>query len=623
MQRRVDASETIAPLANSIRRVQRAPVVGAEGGDLDDDTGRRIAAARSGGSPLPSTVRAPMESALGADLGAIRVHEGPSARDLSDRIQAKAFTVGRDVFFRDGLPDVRGREGQHLIAHELAHTIQQGAAGAVQRKIVGWTEWKTASDRTRMLSSKPKKRSSQLQAVDWWLYTYEQQCGRPEHDFGVAAITELSTAIAAWRASKAKKRSKKPSIREANIAALEVSVAAELLEVAEMRTIRDRLRATYGIELDNQAGEDAIRRSYGAGGPYAGSAPAAADVLDDLKQTGWSVQDLRLIEEALAVYAPILGGQRDVGTLGAQTITSFSSLEADITGDKQAIEGTRGTRQSTFGETFTKTAPQLPGVGGPASKLANVAMFGYAHNVKDFVPGRDMANATPENLAKGYRGTIIHELSHGLIEMLPAPPIPAAPPIGHTGPYVQPPMARNMLEFFAQETAYWSTTSLESGTPGAEAPITGYGGTNAAEDLGETLMFFVEDPAKLNADCPLRFAFVRKYLKDYVSPTHIAAAETAAGLPPGGVAPASAAAPGAAAPGSGDLTDAITKAKAGLKPVPDRPADGAVLTAQALTMALAKITGNRPAPQFLLGSEVDEEWEDDGEMAEAASGDVS
>jgi hypothetical protein len=468
-----------------------------------------------------------------------------------------------------------------------------------------------------MLSSKPKKRSSQLQAVDWWLYTYELQCGRPEHDFGLAAITELRQAVAAWRASKAKKRSKKPSIREANIAALEVSVAAELLVVAEMRAIRDRLRATYGIELDNQAGEDAIRRSYGAGGPYAGTAPAAADVLDDLKQTGWSIQDLRLIEESLAVYAPILGGQRDVGTLGAQTITSFSSLEADITGNKQAIEGTRGTKQSTFGETFTKTAPQLPGVGGPASKLANVSMFGYAHNVKDFVPNGE--KATPEQLAKGYRGTIIHELSHGLIEMLPAPPIPAAPPIGHTGPYVAPPMATNMLAFFTQETAFWRTRNQKSGAPDAEEPITTYGATNAAEDLGETLMFFVEDPAELNAKCPKRFAFVRKHLKDYISPTHIAAAEVEAGLPPGGVVPA---AP-AMAPNSDGATQAIAQAKAGLKPIPDKPVDGAVLTAQALTMALARITGNAPAPQFLLGSEVDEEWEDDGEMADVGTGDVS
>ncbi len=39
-------------------------------------------------------------------VGGVRVHEGPSARDVNDRIQATAFTGGNDVFFRDGVPDV-------------------------------------------------------------------------------------------------------------------------------------------------------------------------------------------------------------------------------------------------------------------------------------------------------------------------------------------------------------------------------------------------------------------------------------------------------------------------------------------------------------------------------------
>lgn len=118
-----------APVA---QRVQRSAGVGAAGGAVDSDTEKSIQSARGGGKAMPSAMREPMESAFGADFSGVRIHEGSQSADLNDRIQAKAFTVGSDVFFRDGAPDVSSTGGQHLLAHELTHTIQQGGAG-VQR----------------------------------------------------------------------------------------------------------------------------------------------------------------------------------------------------------------------------------------------------------------------------------------------------------------------------------------------------------------------------------------------------------------------------------------------------------------------------------------------------------
>lgn len=112
------------------RRIQRAAPIGAAGGDVDADTERAVRSATGGGAPLPAAARLPMERAFGADFSAVRVHQGPKSADLNDRIQAKAFTTGRDIFFRDGLPDTSTSSGQHLLAHELTHTIQQGAAVA-------------------------------------------------------------------------------------------------------------------------------------------------------------------------------------------------------------------------------------------------------------------------------------------------------------------------------------------------------------------------------------------------------------------------------------------------------------------------------------------------------------
>lgn len=114
------------------QRVQRIATIDARGGNVDSDTEAAISNARGGGQALPADARSQMEGAFGADFRGVRVHEGPQATELNERIQAKAFTVGSDVFFRDGIPDTSTASGQHLLAHELTHTIQQG--GAVARR---------------------------------------------------------------------------------------------------------------------------------------------------------------------------------------------------------------------------------------------------------------------------------------------------------------------------------------------------------------------------------------------------------------------------------------------------------------------------------------------------------
>lgn len=124
------ASTSLPPAASTgpIHRIQRAARIGAAGGELDAETARLLQASRSGGSPLPDVARSAMEGAFGADFSSIRVHTDATSTELNERIQAKAFTTGSDIYFRDGGPDVASRSGQALLAHELTHTIQQGAA---------------------------------------------------------------------------------------------------------------------------------------------------------------------------------------------------------------------------------------------------------------------------------------------------------------------------------------------------------------------------------------------------------------------------------------------------------------------------------------------------------------
>lgn len=113
-----------------VERLNRAGVtpgpIGLDGGDLGSETETKVKNARGGGRNLPSTVRTSMEKAMGADFGGVRVHAGPDAQALNRSMQARAFTVGRDIFFGRSQFRPGTAEGQRLIAHELTHTLQQG-----------------------------------------------------------------------------------------------------------------------------------------------------------------------------------------------------------------------------------------------------------------------------------------------------------------------------------------------------------------------------------------------------------------------------------------------------------------------------------------------------------------
>jgi len=78
------------------------------------------------GMPLDSGVRSGMESRFGQDFGNVRVHTDPRAAESARAIDAKAYTVGNHIVFGSGAYDPSSPHGQHLLAHELTHTVQQG-----------------------------------------------------------------------------------------------------------------------------------------------------------------------------------------------------------------------------------------------------------------------------------------------------------------------------------------------------------------------------------------------------------------------------------------------------------------------------------------------------------------
>lgn len=85
---------------------------------------------RSPGQPLDRQTRAFMESRFGHDFSQVRVHTNPKAAESSKSVNALAYTVGHNIVFGTGQYSRSSAAGQKLLAHELAHVVQQSGHGA-------------------------------------------------------------------------------------------------------------------------------------------------------------------------------------------------------------------------------------------------------------------------------------------------------------------------------------------------------------------------------------------------------------------------------------------------------------------------------------------------------------
>jgi len=80
-----------------------------------------------GGQPLETSARAPLEQHFQADLGDVRVHTGPEAVESATSLDALAYTSGRDIYFAPGMYAPMSSSGRRLLAHEVAHVVQQSS----------------------------------------------------------------------------------------------------------------------------------------------------------------------------------------------------------------------------------------------------------------------------------------------------------------------------------------------------------------------------------------------------------------------------------------------------------------------------------------------------------------
>jgi Domain of unknown function (DUF4157) len=101
--------------------------------DVGLETAERVASLRGSGAALPAQDRAFYEQNLSRDLSRVRIHTDAAS---TTALRARAYTVGSDVVFAPGEFSPHTLAGERLLAHELTHVVQQGAApaGAIQRE---------------------------------------------------------------------------------------------------------------------------------------------------------------------------------------------------------------------------------------------------------------------------------------------------------------------------------------------------------------------------------------------------------------------------------------------------------------------------------------------------------
>jgi len=119
-----DEQVNLKPMANGV-----TPFIQAKSNsesNVSNAVSGRIQAATGGGSQMQGPIKSFMESRFGTGFDDVKIHHGAESVQLSQDLNAKAFTINNNIFFNDGQYKPETHEGKRLLAHELTHTLQQG-----------------------------------------------------------------------------------------------------------------------------------------------------------------------------------------------------------------------------------------------------------------------------------------------------------------------------------------------------------------------------------------------------------------------------------------------------------------------------------------------------------------
>jgi hypothetical protein len=166
------------------------------------DAGAPVSLALGSGMPLPAADRAFFEARFGEDFSAVRLHADRAAGEAALGFDARAFTLGRNIAFAPGEYAPGTTEGRRLLAHELAHVVQQGDQAAIppiQRKAyAGCSGVKLAGDDAE--ATIDRSRAEGLRLIATARAAFPRMSGRTigllDRHFHCPGTAEIRTIIA-------------------------------------------------------------------------------------------------------------------------------------------------------------------------------------------------------------------------------------------------------------------------------------------------------------------------------------------------------------------------------------------------------------------------------------------
>ena len=125
----------------AFNKKQRRQSLTDEQGYLRSEISNVIQQKRGGGSSLPDNVQKDVSQRFKHDFRDVRLHTDDEADKLSRAINARAFTIGKDIFFKRGVFASGSSQGRETLLHELTHVVQQsGTKGFSGRLKLGDTD---------------------------------------------------------------------------------------------------------------------------------------------------------------------------------------------------------------------------------------------------------------------------------------------------------------------------------------------------------------------------------------------------------------------------------------------------------------------------------------------------
>jgi hypothetical protein len=156
------------------------------GGSAIPDVSGASDSMQGGGQPLTHAERSFFEPRLGVDLTEVRLHTNARAAQTARELNARAFTVGHDVAFGAGEYVRESPEGRRLLAHELAHVVQQrGDRRRVQREV----DQAALDQCIAELGGSTRYRDASLPSAEE-LESYRQECLRRQGEAASARAIE-------------------------------------------------------------------------------------------------------------------------------------------------------------------------------------------------------------------------------------------------------------------------------------------------------------------------------------------------------------------------------------------------------------------------------------------------